>query len=232
MDRIKFKCFDKKILSKYPIEKVKIIDFNWIKNMMEHLKKHKNWRAHTGRCPGIISVVRLGWIHKAYQNFTIETNGDMNTFRWETDIDQAKTSYGKIIGDYVNFHETEQLADFKLMPLHTLNTLIKINSPWYVNIPKGYRLLCMPVPYPCNNAFTAAFGILDQDNVLNVPLYWHVPNGKVLVKKGTPLCQYVLLKDHDCVHVNEMISKKEIEKVKQSKAHILNKQDGRKGLNV
>ena len=199
--------------------------------MLKHLKKHKNWKAHTGRCPGIISTVKVGWIHKAYQNFTIETNGDMDTFKWETDIDQANTSYGKIIGDYINFHETEQLADFKIMPLHTLRTLIKINSPWYVNIPKGYKLLCMPVPYPDQNIFTAAWGILDRDNVLNVPLYWHIPDGKVLIKKGTPLCQYVLLKDNNYLYKNEMISHNEIEKVKNSKAHIIGKQETR-GFNV
>jgi len=231
MDTVKFKCFDKKVLSKYPIEKVKVTDFKWIANMLKHLKKHKNWKAHTGRCPGIISTVKVGWIHKAYQNFTIETNGDMDTFKWETDIDQANTSYGKIIGDYINFHETEQLADFKIMPLHTLRTLIKINSPWYVNIPKGYKLLCMPVPYPDQNIFTAAWGILDRDNVLNVPLYWHIPDGKVLIKKGTPLCQYVLLKDNNYLYKNEMISHNEIEKVKNSKAHIIGKQETR-GFNV
>ena len=46
MDRIKFKCFDKKILSKYPIEKVKVTDFDWVTNMLKHLKENKTGK-HT-----------------------------------------------------------------------------------------------------------------------------------------------------------------------------------------
>ena len=80
---------------------------------------------------------------------------------------------------------------------NTLDTVIKVQSPWIVYVPKGYYLLCMPCPYPDNHSFTAATGFIDGDegpNFLNVQLYWHELDGITKIPAGTPLAQYMLVK--------------------------------------
>jgi len=217
-----FKCFHKKILKTFPIKKVELLDFSWAKKMMEHLKTHTNWPAHTARCPGISGMLTTGWIQRSYQDFEIETNGDGSSFTWWSEVDQKKIN--KLLGDYIGFHDAGQLSRFTILPKETLHTHVKINSPWYVNIPKGYVLLVLPIPYPGHNLFSAAYGILKDNSVLNVPMMWHQLNGKVFVKKGTPLCQYLLLKTESIEISNQLITKKDIGLIRESKKAIIKKQ--------
>jgi hypothetical protein len=75
--------------------------------------------------------------------------------------------------------------------------MIKIQSPWMVEIPIGYKLLFMPIPYNDDNRFVAAHGILKGKNWLNIHLFWYKTNSKEFVKKGTPLCQYLLIREEE-----------------------------------
>ena len=79
-------------------------------------------------------------------------------------------------------------------------TMIKINSPWVVTVPKGYYLLCMPIPYSDDNRFTASMGLIDGDagiNFLNVQMFWHCLDSEEVIPAGTPLAQYFLIKKED-----------------------------------
>ena len=83
-------------------------------------------------------------------------------------------------------------------------------------VPKGYRLLSMPVAYSDTNAFTAATGLLNEGiEALNVQLYWHNLNGETFVKKGTPICQYILIKNIDITEKFEIAGNKERKYLKQ-----------------
>jgi hypothetical protein len=55
----------------------------------------------------------------------------------------------------------------------------------------------MPVSYNDDTRFTAATGILTYNNHLNIQLYWHCLDSTEVIKKGTPLCQYILLKNEN-----------------------------------
>ena len=101
--------------------------------------------------------------------------------------------HGDILNDYVSWHSPEQLDVFKPMPSHTLKTLVKIQSPWKVVIPKDYYLLITSVPYNDEDVFTVAPGLLQGENFLNVQMFWHKLNKKHIIKEGTPLCYYLLI---------------------------------------
>ena len=89
----------------------------------------------------------------------------------------------------------------------SLKSILKVQSPWMVYIPKGYYLLSMPIPYPDNHDFTATIGFLDGDygpNFLNVQMFWNNLDGVTIIPAGTPLCQYILVKkDEVDVEVRE-----------------------------
>jgi len=176
--------------------------WQWAKDALENYKKEKdnnktNRFTHVSRCPGILGITKSGWIQRAWQDIVIETNGDGKSFKWKTPINQAVTdSDNNWKWDYVS-HHPEELFGLYNPDKNCLQTIIKIQSPWMVYIPKGYYLMSMPLPYPDRHEWTAATGFLDPDygpNFLNVQMFWHNLNGQTVIPAGTPLCQYILVK--------------------------------------
>lgn len=209
MNVIKFKCFIPHVIKNFPIKKIKPNDFEWFKKAVNDFKENKNL-IHTSKCPGIISILNIGWVQYAYQDFCIETNGDLKSFKWSAEIDQKLLIHGNLMKDYIYYHSSEQLEKFKPFPENVLHTIIKIQSPWVVDIPNGYKLLSMPIPYNDDNRFMAAHGILTNKNWLNVQLFWYKKNSKEIVKKGTPLCQYLLIKEDKYDHLIDEVNNDDI----------------------
>lgn len=196
MPTVEFYSFIPSLVDTMPIEKAKINNFEWYKKMYQDFVDNKQ-TPHTSRCPGILGVCNEGWIHKAYQDFVITTNSDERSFTWSCEVDQKKLPYGNVFGDYIDGHPENQLFKYYEFKRNTFKTIIKVQSPWVVKIPNGYSLLTIPIPYNDENKFTAAIGILKNTQFLNVQLFWHCIDERVLIKKGTPLCQYILLKDDE-----------------------------------
>ena len=202
-----------------PIEPAKNVKFSWLKEAMANYQQMKKANptpnhkfSHITRCPGIANVARQGWIQRAWQDIIIKTEGDGVNFDWSTPIDQRNVDCDHDSRwPYVSFHPEELYGQFQRNNGNTLKTVIKIQSPWMVYIPKGYYLMSMPIPYPDRHEFTAATGILDPDygpNFLNVQLFWHKLKDEFLIPAGTPLCQYVLIKKNDIKgNVREMDDK-------------------------
>jgi hypothetical protein len=214
--KIYFKCFIQNVIDNFPIKKTKPSDFKWFKKAIDDYKFNIPL-IHTSKCPGIISILNFGWVQYSYQDFTIETNGDKESFKWSSEIDQTSLSGGDLMQDYISYHSKEQLEKYKNFPNDALRTIIKIQSPWVVEIPHGYKLLSMPIPYNDDNRFVAAHGILKDKNWLNIQLFWFRTNSKELVKKGTPLCQYLLIREEEADFVINIINeedKKDLKKIK------------------
>ena len=181
-----------------PIVKADEINFEWWKRVTEHYKisNQPKKRAQTNRCLGMKDVFKLGWIQRTYQDIEITTTPGKQTFVARTPFKQELApSCGNFIGAYVNAHPAVQLHAFKPFPVNMLQTVIKIQSPWFFVIPEGYSLLLMPVPYNDDNRFTAATGVIKTNNFWNVQLYWHAKPGKHIIKAGTPISQIVPIKN-------------------------------------
>ena len=192
------------------LEKNKPTNLEWYKKALDDFKNNKN-QKHIAKCPGINSIVKTGWIQKTYQDIVVTTNGDKKSFKVEVEIDQAKGPGGDCIGNYVNFITADVFSKFKPANKFSMETLIKIQSPWIVYIPEGYKLLVMPVAYSDQNLFTSTTGLLKGMNFLNVQLFWHNLNGTQKIKKGTPLSQYILVKDIDVKEEYKLADKKDFE---------------------
>ena len=147
--------------------------------------------ASVHRCPGIIDLMNSGWIVRAWQDFTIETNGDGGSFKWNASIDSKDYIGNDDIGHMLG----HALTDYLPKRIDTLSTVIKFNSPWLVTVPKGWSLLYMPMLYSDDGRFTSCPGILDTeiDKMLNIQLFWHKLNSIEVIKAGTPLAHLVLM---------------------------------------
>lgn len=201
--KLEFVCLLPEVKQIMPIVPAKEISFEWTKKALSDYKskiKDNPYErfTHISRCPGILGITKKGWVQRSWQDVVIKTNGDGKSFEWKTPINQAITDADhNWKWDYVSHHPEELFSQYNKLNKNTLKTIIKIQSPWMVYIPKGYVLMSMPIPYPDNHVFTAATGFLDGDygpNFLNVQMFWHELNGETFVPAGTPLCQYILIK--------------------------------------
>ena len=151
----------------------------------------KQSSSHIAKCPGIANLIKYGWILTTWQDIVITTNGDKQTFKWESALDQSKYD-----APAVSFMGKEMLSDYQGGWDDSLNCIIKINTPWRCIVPKGYYLLEGPVPYSDDTRFTTMPGFFSQEHgvaQLNIQLKWHVLEDKVLIKAGTPIAHYMLV---------------------------------------
>lgn len=179
-----------------PMIEAKHYKHPWISRAQQdfaRIRENPNWRndkmMHTARCPGIFSLQRHGWILRTWQDIVITTNGDGRSYQWK--------SASKHGGDAVSHHETFQYYDFMdSWPQNTHPLVLKINTGWRCNVPKGYYLMEIPVAHADENRFTTISGYFSREAGpanMNVQLLWHVMNGEELIKAGTPIAQYVLV---------------------------------------
>ena len=150
--------------------------------------------AHVYRCPGIFDLYKTGFLITAWCDIKIETNGDPNYYKWTLPnislielMDKAENS--PIVQD----HSFDGVARHVPVPPNTLRSIIKINTPWHIMVPKGIKLMMLPVPYSNDFTFTQSIGILDPSisSGINCQLYWHQLNGSYTIKAGTPLAYLV-----------------------------------------
>lgn len=183
-----------------PIIEAKEFKHEWLEKAREDFRsqrKNENYKYeknhHTAKCPGIIDITRTGWVLKTWQDTVIETNGDLQSFSWESPVDQKQ--FTSLAPEAIDYHSQETYFKFKNnFSENTLKTIIKFVTPWRMIIPKGYKILAIPIPYIDENRFTVLPGIFSFGIApCNVQTLWHVTNGKTLIKAGTPLIQYILI---------------------------------------
>jgi len=179
-----------------PIIESKYIRHDWVNKahqQFSEIRKNPNWNhtklMHTAKCPGIFTLQRHGWILRTWQDIIITTTGSDTEFSW-----RSASNTG---GDAVGFHPPIQFSDyFDEWPEDTLKTVVRINTGWRCDVPKGYYLMEMPVAYSGDNRFTTVPGYFSREAgpaSMNVQLLWHIKKGETLIKAGTPISQYVLV---------------------------------------
>lgn len=175
---------------------------NWVHNVKESFKaKHREANGdrftHLYRCPGIIDIMKTGFIVKLPWDIMIETNGDGKSFKWtlpSTDLQYVMNSH------FVSAHN-DQATGFLPCRKDCLRTVLKFNTPWYVIVPKDLKFLVIPVAYSDEIDFESLPGILDPgiSAEINFQVRWNILQGKKIIKAGTPMCQLIPLTDEKVV---------------------------------
>jgi len=201
--------------------KVSIDNKNIIKKFKASINKPTNDKSvrSTGgdirQCPGIIQYMQRGYIIKAWQDIHIQTDEFGDDFTWETatsrheiltnhQYEKNSNIDPKVISEQVEaeLQSFPQNQFFDFFPRkNTLKEVLKINTPWFVKLPKGYGALVLPIFYDNEERFTTIPGILLTDYLekLNVQLYWHNlgPENNSVIKAGTPLAKIIPIKLED-----------------------------------
>ena len=174
--------------------------------------------VHTAKCPGIFGVLQNGWILRTWQDLTIETNGDGITCNWTSAMSQAEMC--RI--DAFSFHPPSQLTDFLENWDGAIRQVLKFQTGWSCIVPKGYVLMEMPVAYSDDDRFEVLPGMhhVGGYTELNPQTKWKVKSGKTLIKAGTPIAQYMLVKQEEFDMTMRLVDPKELRFAKLILDHV------------
>jgi hypothetical protein len=199
---IKFYSSFPQISNQYPIYPARNYKRSWVRDCAHAFSKYKKRIGDTktlitaAKCPGIRESMESGYIVQSWFDFTIETNSD-NQYEYTV-------HYPNMLKDYLESinYKNPLISDFdlKFSPLkiptgNSLKSILKIWTPYHIEIPNTHKLLIAPIHYDDNQAFTACSGIIEGFEIdFNVHVYWHTTNGTVHIPAGTPLCQLIPIK--------------------------------------
>lgn len=184
---VRFYSLERYVKDLYPVIPTSSIKRQW---NTEEVKKSVcpfSGSQSSSNCPGIKQFSRMGWVLQAPADFVIKTNGDGTSFQWEVPHLFNNNA------SYISEHIPEQTTPIMDSSVHTLKTVVKVETPWRIRASDDIVLLQTHVHWNNEGRFTSATGILDPRYALqaNVQLFWHVLNGETCVKAGTPLVQYI-----------------------------------------
>jgi len=179
-----------------PIEEVNIFDREWKNHSIDLFKKKALGPAEPGqivglhRCPGIVSVIKTGFIIKAHRDFYVESTGDSAKLKGKLNFESKEKGIVNIVD--TGLMETD-LKDYPFKPKGALPVILKIDTMWSVKCPKDIMFLFLPIPYSDDVRFSALPGVLDPllGDSIKVFFWWFVPFKKDIIKKGTPLMQLI-----------------------------------------
>lgn len=183
----------------------------WVGKAREDYKqnyKHNEKFNHITLCPGIFNMFKVGWYVPMWYDVHIQTKKGEPGFKWKVatpDITEIHNmniidTHGEMITKYIPRREG------------TIDSIVKINTPYSIIAPKGMKFLFLPMPYSDNFDFESTTGILDptESNELNVQLNWNVKDGDVFLKAGTPLMQIIPLTNENVEMICEEATEKDI----------------------
>jgi hypothetical protein len=193
--KIRFYSLISAVQTLYPITQSRELKREWISSEKEDYKNrqskcpvHKLGNIFSiNKCPAVHNIMNAGFIMYAPADFKVHTNGDEDTILF---------SNAKIMpyADYVTTHNEEVAKWLTRNPSqYIFPKVVKVNTPWRVISDNDIIFIQIPVTFNSENRFSAVMGLVDpmMSHELNVQLFWHIKEGDITIKAGTPLCQYI-----------------------------------------
>ncbi len=224
--KVKFYSSIPAVTNLFPIVPAKTVKRIWFKETAEFYKEiradirnFKHQFSGVAKCPGIINLLSEGWILTSWFDFIIDINQETKSFSYivppelESELKERNPEFGKPLIQFMNLN----LPQMKIpIPDDVFPLLIKISTPWAAEIPKGWRLLFLPIPYPDDTDFVSSTGILSPgDREINPQIFWKTSAKTKIISAGTPLCQIIPIPDNsidfECLDYDKKQIKKQDE---------------------
>ena len=183
----------------YPIVPATDTDRSWWQNMKSHFtleeKIHRDGKIRKEEhstmkyCPGVFDFTNCGYIVPFFCDMIFYV-GEDRTITWNIPEWMPPAT--------VSIHEKEQMDSCPIA--HGKNTgeaILKVNSPWYWETPKGWSTLITKPFYNYANDFDICPGIIDSDldnlsnHKLNAFLRFNVIGEEIIFRAGQPLMQLI-----------------------------------------
>lgn len=174
----------------YPITPASAHIPAWVHQVRAELKSSPDKRGMTlARCPGIMDLMRTGYIVTAPYDMDIEVNNDV--------IAYVNPVMEEILGKPPVQVQGDIAVHLPKRPWSNAN-ILKINTPWHIKA--SCKFLMIPITYTDNFGFEANIGILDPSVSSEINIQGYINGAGVLqIKAGDPLCQLIPLVDGEPV---------------------------------
>lgn len=143
-------------------------------------RRLKNIRS----CPSFIDIYKEGYVLLAPTDIRIAYDKKQDTWFWRTPYD--------LEDNYITFHDNEQMVNY-LPSTSKTRIIFKVNMPMFLNVPKGYNMRVMPIPFTYNNDWSASPGVFNPNKVnqVNILIEYTSDKDEILIKQGTPLAVHI-----------------------------------------
>lgn len=177
-------------------------------------KKSPNSEGSVKHCPSFPEYFSQGYVIPLWTDITLFYNPEIDNYGWESSSNLFK----------VEFHGNNQFlnfADFKFLNSKGI-FVFKLECPWKMITPKGYSTYQLPMFYSFNEDFTILPGIIRTDihHQLNQQLVLHKSKETILIKRGTPIAQYIPFKREKLPFVSRAMSTLDKQKYYASQLNI------------
>lgn len=200
-EKIEFFSKIEGVADAYPIIPANKFRPKWMSRCKQNYidNKDRNLPSHLYQCPGIFDLYNYGFILPLWHDVIIKTQGGQPGFQY---VNPSETLSKLLEGDPV----TSQPPDIsKWLPKrpHSIEAIVKFNTPWHVVTPKNVKLLITPIAYPDTFEFESSIGVLDPaiNTELNIQVFWNVPNGERKLTAGTPIAHIIPLTEKKYDHI-------------------------------
>jgi len=202
--KLQFYCKLPEVKEKYPIIKASSYKPQWFKDSSlaykEQVKTNGMYQHISGtiKCNGIRNIMNQGFILRSWFDLTIKTGASNNEFQFVIPPEilnyLGERNFNKPLISWFSGADSHVSVPVQT---NSLQTLIKIVTPWSVKVPRGWSLIFIPIPYPDDPEFSATHGTLIGGDIfeINPILTWHKRPGDHFVPAGTPLCQMIPVKN-------------------------------------
>jgi hypothetical protein len=233
-----FYCSLSEVLENYPLVPAKSLRPKWVTESARAYKQEVEQMGTqtpvkgTARCPGIFKLMHRGWILKSWFDITIIP--EHGTSRFRVHVPEGFESYLRQRGftkSLINWFSGDLVS--RAIPLKegSLDTTIKITTPWTVSVPKGQTLLFLPLTYADRQDFTCAPGVLEPGECYDInPIICIHTDKEVFIPAGTPLLQIMSIQQEDIelaqlLETPEHWAKDQAQMYRHSHTFITKKQD-------
>jgi hypothetical protein len=160
----------------------------WFKNIDRKrpevdLRVEKENRGTIRHCPALPEFFSMGYILPLWTDVILDSDKE----KWTYKIPNTEFKFTN--------HGNQQFKDF--IPEHAkdFSFILKPSCPWYIKTPPGWSVLQLPVIYDYNPDFEVLPGIIRSDIHYQINQQMIIKKyGKIELKRGTPLAQYIPIK--------------------------------------
>lgn len=194
----------------FPVQEAKECIPSWMSLARQEYLKDKS-EINVFRCPGIVDLLTTGFIVSAWHDIELGQlqDGHLHGRCPSAELENL-LGYPPVQvqgGDSIGKHLPKRPWSHQ--------DILKINTPWCVNVPKGVKLMILPISYTDNLQFESTIGILDPaiSNDINIQGYI---NALGPIKAGTPIAHIVPMTERKYnLVVREMNAKDKIWQAKK-----------------
>tara|TARA_A100001234_G_scaffold218505_1_gene227628 strand:- start:6388 stop:7119 length:732 start_codon:yes stop_codon:yes gene_type:complete len=179
-------------------------------------RKMRNVRA----CPSFVDIYKEGHVLLAPTDIKIWYEKENDIWYWRTPFDLFPDEPE---ATNITIHEDEQMKNH--LPSAAKTKLIfKVNYPMFMDVPRGYGIRVLPVPYHYQNDWRVTTGVFTPSNVSQANLLFEFISDKdeILIKQGTPLAVHLPYKKEKHSISTELYNPKKHNKLKYKNVLLIN----------